>query len=985
MTPNNQFKKAKHLFDTLQYQAALDLFQTISNDCKEQQLWQAYIKSRIREAECHWSMGKQQQAMKHLDLVLEDVDQYPGEHEEEIYRIYNNKGYFYSQWSMNDIALEYHYKTLKGRQTLLGETHIDTVISYINIGYCYFEEGEHNKSEDYLQKGLAIQKQTQRAIHKQTARIYNNLAALSTVKMNFHEAVAHYQKALYIYKNTPLIGSIHPETALAHDNLGEALLHLEKYDEAIQHTKTALNIHIQLKTPKQGHNGQFSNSIGGCYINLAGHYIGKRNYTKGLSYSQKALAIALEVLNNNNPVIAVIYANIGVCYQEQGNFTKAIAFHQKSLEINKIIYKNKDYYLGINYLNIALCFYESGKYQQTLFFCTKSLQNLVIDYNNNDIYSNPGIQNYNSAQDLLETLHTKSSAFYLLYINDNHKLVNLKASLNTLLLCIQLIHQLQNSSANEANKLFLRFKAQAIYREVIAIAMIMYRQTQEIDYHYQPFHYAEQAKSTILLASLQEASAKNNAGLPPELLEQEKNLRLELTYLDKRMMKEKIKGEQANEKMISEWQSRYFDQKEQYETLITHFETQYPRYYDLKYNHTTITVTELQTLLKKRKTETTVKANEAIISYFVGKSRIFSFVITADHYHIEVIQKPSDLADLIQNYNRKTTNAIFPSQFVPAAYRLYELLFQPLEAHLKGIDKLYILRDDVLHQLSFEALVQRPFEALKPREQAFTTLPYLLRKYAITYHYSATLLARSWQQETPTIAEVSFGGFAPVEFGSVAPKQAVTMVYKKGDTQARTMRSNSAGKNKLNPLPQSKSEVNAIFDLFKKQQKTAHAYLYGAANKTNLMQNAQQFRYLLLATHGFAENTEQPLSGIYLAPTNSEVTAPETFYVTEAYNLSLRADLVVISACKGGLGHLQIGEGMKAFNRGLLYAGAANVIFSTFEIEDGATRKLTLALFKNILDGQDYATALQNAQLLLMHNKSFALPCNWAGFSHVGR
>lgn len=40
----------------------------------------------------------------------------------------------------------------------------------------------------------------------------------------------------------------------------------------------------------------------------------------------------------------------------------------------------------------------------------------------------------------------------------------------------------------------------------------------------------------------------------------------------------------------------------------------------------------------------------------------------------------------------------------------------------------------------------------------------------------------------------------------------------------------------------------------------------------------------------------------------------------EIFNLDLRADLVILSACRTGLGRLVRGEGMVGFGRALFYA-----------------------------------------------------------------
>ena len=47
-------------------------------------------------------------------------------------------------------------KALKIRQQVLGEEHLDTVVSYFNVGSCYERINEHEKAKSYLEKAREI-------------------------------------------------------------------------------------------------------------------------------------------------------------------------------------------------------------------------------------------------------------------------------------------------------------------------------------------------------------------------------------------------------------------------------------------------------------------------------------------------------------------------------------------------------------------------------------------------------------------------------------------------------------------------------------------------------------------------------------------------------------------------------------------------------------------------------------------------------------
>src|SRR6202020_3425054 len=60
----------------------------------------------------------------------------------------------------------------------------------------------------------------------------------------------------------------------------------------------------------------------------------------------------------------------------------------------------------------------------------------------------------------------------------------------------------------------------------------------------------------------------------------------------------------------------------------------------------------------------------------------------------------------------------------------------------------------------------------------------------------------------------------------------------------------------------------------------------------------------------------------------------------DVYNLTIPADLVVLSACETGLGKEISGEGLVGLTRGFMYAGASRVVASLWRVSDVGTAEL---------------------------------------------
>jgi CHAT domain-containing protein len=98
----------------------------------------------------------------------------------------------------------------------------------------------------------------------------------------------------------------------------------------------------------------------------------------------------------------------------------------------------------------------------------------------------------------------------------------------------------------------------------------------------------------------------------------------------------------------------------------------------------------------------------------------------------------------------------------------------------------------------------------------------------------------------------------------------------------------------------------------------------------------------------------------------------------------LNANLVTISACNGSGTRAYSGEGLVGLSWAFLRAGAHNVIGALWEVSDASTPQLMDALYRELSQGKDPATALRNAKLTLLHSSDpdsvFKKPFYWAPF-----
>src|SRR6185503_17255801 len=122
---------------------------------------------------------------------------------------------------------------------------------------------------------------------------------------------------------------------------------------------------------------------------------------------------------------------------------------------------------------------------------------------------------------------------------------------------------------------------------------------------------------------------------------------------------------------------------------------------------------------------------------------------------------------------------------------------------------------------------------------------------------------------------------------------------------------------------------------------------------------------------GILNNQHPELSGVVLSLVDQNGNPQDGFLrAHEIFNLKLKADLVVLSACRTALGKEVKGEGLVGLVRGFMYAGAARVVASAWDVRDTATAELMKRFYYRMLkEGMRPAAALRSAQISMWREK----------------
>lgn len=319
-------------------------------------------------------------------------------------------------------------------------------------------------------------------------------------------------------------------------------------------------------------------------------------------------------------------------------------------------------------------------------------------------------------------------------------------------------------------------------------------------------------------------------------------------------------------------------------------------------------------------------------------------------------------------------------EYQTSGQSLYAQLIAPAAMQLAGKKHLVICPDGGLWGLPFQALVKSggpDGNAVdKPiGDRNANPVVFLSDEYEISYAYSATALQAA-QLKAEKIVRLAAYQSQPATPGAPA---AVTS--REPNPQAEMLivanPQFSAG---IAALPGTQVEGAAIQSLF------PNAVLYSGdkAQEDTIKAKVGRFRYLHFATHGSFNNEFPMLSSVVLAKPTKGSSEDGFLTAQEIFDLSLRAELVVLSACETAQGEKHGGEGVVGLSWSLFVAGAPTQVLSQWPVNDQSTASMMKTFYANLKVGKSKAAALQSAMQNVRKNPAYSHPGYWAPFVLIG-
>ena len=873
-----------------------------------------------------------------------------------------------------------------------------------NMAMAYGSMGEWPKALDLLTQVRVILRDL--GNRRDEATMLNNMCVINT-------NLGQYKKALEFGKESVQISRElrnKEAEATALNNLGSVNSNLGEYQQALDFYNQALGIHKSL-----GDRPWEAVEL----HNIAWIYSTLGEPQKAIDFYTQALAIFRAV--GNRPGEANTLNNIGVNYAEIGDYHRALEIHSQVLPIRRSI---ADVPGEANTLsNIGNCYAHLDDKQKALDYYSQALalqrkigdrRNLSTTLKNmGGVYLDLG-EGQRASDALIEGLELSrvigdrnNEAGILSLIarleRDRGNLVEARTRIDEALSAVESLRA--NIKSQQLRATFLA-SFRKYYEFDVDLLMQLHKQRPDEGFDAAALEASEKGRARSLLELLTEAHAEIRQGVKPELVERELALRQEIANKAERQIR-LLSGPHTDDRARDS--GREMDAlTNEYDQVLAEIRQTSPRYAAL---------TQPQPLTLREIQSQVLDDDTTLLEYSLGEGRSFLWVVTLSSVTSFELPKRSQieatarkLYDLITLSSQTVPNETpiqrrkrqeqADTEYPNVSTELSEMLLGPAASQLKK-KRLLIVGEGILQYVPFAALPEPRHEHEKMKDQ-------MPAKIADPYH--STFVPHPLVVDHEIVSLPSASVLAVLRKETGVRKQASKTVAVLADpvfdsrdprlTNSNRIPTTNNSDNSLDDVKRSASEAGLLDFVrlrFSRQEadqierltpgnERFKALDFAASRATALGAQLAEYRIVHFATHGLINNQHPDLSGIVLSLVN-EHGQPENGFVRlyDIYNMTLKADLVVLSSCQTALGKEIKGEGLVGLTRAFMYAGAPRVVASLWRVDDRATAKMMGSFYQGMLaDGLRPAAALRAAQISMLKENRWRAPRYWAAFTLQG-
>jgi CHAT domain-containing protein/tetratricopeptide (TPR) repeat protein len=853
-----------------------------------------------------------------------------------------------------------------------------TVLS--NIGLFYRTLGELSNASDFFNQALALRREL--GDRRGEAISLDQLGYVYAASGEIQKGLDLYNQALVLEQaDKNLRGE-----ANTLSNIGAVYADLGETERALDFYNRSLPLYRAI-------GGRPREAL--ALTRIGSIYFSRGENEKALEFYERALALQ-QTLNIRNAV-ANTRQQIGLLYAKLGENAKAFDYLNQALEFGRKI--GNSYIEAETLTLLGEVSYNTGEKQKAFEYFSQAL---------------PLWKASGDIQGEARTLYRLARSE-----RDRGRFAEARADIESVL---NIVENVRGRIISQELRVSYFSTVQKYYDFYIDLLFELSKQDSSAGYNEAALRASERARARGLLDILAEAHADIRRGVEPALLERERSLRQQLNARAEDQLR-LLSGEHTDEQagtLAAELSALI----NEYNDVQTRIRKTSPHYAALTQPQT-LTLKEIQQFLDKE---------TLLLEYRLGEARSFVWAVTPTTINMYELPGRAEVETIARHLyglltarnehpqgetlpQRRTRLAQAEEDYTKTAAQLSQMLLAPVASHLKT-SRLFIISDGALQYVPFAALPKPGIDdtGIKAEKGSAVALQEVLP--------SSQLIARPLIADYEIISLPSASVIAVLRSELLgrrtAPRTIAVLadpVFDKDDARVKQRAGNQprnssasavsvAGNMEDDPAavltpqvaasslwPTAKGELSLPRLVFSRREAEAilasapageglGAFNFKASRAVAISPELAEYRILHFATHGILDTERPELSAIVLSLVD-ERGQPQNGFIrlNEIYNLNLPADLVMLSACRTGLGKEIRGEGLIGLTRGFMYAGAARVGTSLWKVDDAATAALMERFYRAMFkEGKSASAALRTAQLEMLKQRRWQSPYYWAAF-----
>ncbi|HEX8136636.1 MAG TPA: CHAT domain-containing tetratricopeptide repeat protein [Pyrinomonadaceae bacterium] len=864
----------------------------------------------------------------------------------------NRLGTAYNSLGQPHKALGYYDRALSVSKAL-GDDHNEARILN-NIGGAYDILGEPQKALGYYTRALALWETLGNAVAQ--GDTLNNIGVSYYNLGELQRGLDYYNRALPLRQGR----SDARREADTLDNIALVYIALGEPQQALEYLRQALELRRAAKDAQGEANSL--NQLGYAYVVLG-------ETAKALDYYNRALPLRRAADDRRGE--GVTLRNIGAAYTALGQPWKAVEQHEQALKLLRAIGSRREE--AYTLLHLGKAYDLSGEVQKGVEYYAQALSIFQA--------LSDRLAEAKARQSIAEAESARG---------------NFSQARGQIEAAISIIEAMRAQVLSQQLRTSFFASRQDAYEFEIDLLMRMHSLEPAGGYDAAALEMSERARARGLLEMLAESGLDVRQGVDPALLERESELSGRLSAKAARLVS--LLGQQNRQEQAAVLKREVGALEEEHQQVLGDIRRRSPHY---------AAITQPQPL-GLREIQQLLDPETLLLEYSLGSRRSYLWAVTRDRLRSfqlpgreRVEQAARRLYELVtaRSVRNKGESALRRRERISradlqtpeAAGELSRLVLGPAGSELEG-KRLVVVADGALQYIPFAMLPV-------PNGEQHDYRPLIVGQEVVSLPSASTLAVQRRELGGRNPAPNNIALIADPVFDSsdqrvVSKTKRIEAPTVGKDEETAAMRTlehltaEAAGAQegqRIARLPYTRLEAEQIIAV-SPGALNLRALDFRASLATALGAELHKYRYVHFATHGYIDSEKPALSAVVLSLVNERGEPQDGLLKTqEIYNLNLAAELVVLSACQTGLGREIRGEGLVGLTRGFMYAGAARIIVSLWNVSDKGTADLMSRLYKGMIKGGLRPTAaLRAAQLELFRQKQWQSPYYWAAFVQQG-